>query len=73
MEEKLHRTLYIYCLLYTSYCALGWAFADGKGKPEENYNKRKKIFASCAGAAISVSYTHLDVYKRQDETFPGPH
>ena len=34
------------------YCALGWAFADGKGKPEENYNKRKKIFASCAGAAI---------------------
>ena len=34
------------------YCALGWAFADGKGKPEEKYNKRKKIFASCAGAAI---------------------
>ena len=34
------------------YCALGWAFADGKGKPEENYNREKKIFASCAGAAI---------------------
>lgn len=34
------------------YCALGWAFADGKGKPEQNYNSSKKIFASCAGAAL---------------------
>lgn len=34
------------------YCALGWAFAGGKGKAAENYNKEKKIFSSCAGAAI---------------------
>ena len=34
------------------YCALGWAFADGKGKPEKNYSRKKEIFASCAGAAI---------------------
>lgn len=34
------------------YCALGWAFADGKGKPESEYNKTREIFASCAGAAI---------------------
>lgn len=34
------------------YCALGWAFADGKGKPEAEYNKEKKIFASCGGAVI---------------------
>ena len=34
------------------YCALGWAFAEGKGKPEERYSKEKKIFASCGGAAI---------------------
>ena len=33
------------------YCALGWAFADGKGRPEVNYTKEKKFF-SCAGAAI---------------------
>lgn len=34
------------------YCALGWAYARGKGRQEENYNKEKKIFFSCAGAAI---------------------
>ena len=34
------------------YCALGWAFARGKGKPPENYDKDCDIFASCAGAAI---------------------
>lgn len=34
------------------YCALGWAFAEGKGKPEKKYRKEKKIFSSCAGAAI---------------------
>lgn len=34
------------------YCALGWAFAGGKGKAAERYNKEKKIFSSCAGAAI---------------------
>lgn len=34
------------------YCALGWAYACGKGQPEEKYNKEKKIFFSCAGAAI---------------------
>jgi len=34
------------------YCALGWAFADGKGKPIDNYNQSRDIFFSCAGAAI---------------------
>ena len=34
------------------YCALGWAFADGKGKQEKAYEREKKIFASCAGAAV---------------------
>ena len=34
------------------YNGLGWAFALGKGKPEENYLKERKIFASCGGAAI---------------------
>lgn len=34
------------------YCALGWAFADGKGKPMKNYGQEKRIFSSCAGAAI---------------------
>ena len=34
------------------YCALGWAFADGKGKLETIYNREKKIFSACAGAAI---------------------
>lgn len=34
------------------YCALGWAFARGKGKPQENYQKFCQVFAPCAGAAI---------------------
>ncbi|MBE5867417.1 MAG: glycosyltransferase family 2 protein [Lachnospiraceae bacterium] len=33
-------------------CALGWAFARGKGKPAEKYDKPKEVFAACAGAAI---------------------
>ena len=34
------------------YCALGWAFADGKGKPVESRKRERRIFAACAGAAI---------------------
>lgn len=34
------------------YCALGWAFAYGKDRPVENYEKERRIFAACAGAAI---------------------
>ena len=34
------------------YCALGWAYARGKGKNIHTYEKEEKIFASCAGAAI---------------------
>ena len=34
------------------YNALGWAYAAGKGQPEILFNKTKKIFSACAGAAI---------------------
>lgn len=34
------------------YCALGWAFALGKGKPEKAYQRSYSIFASCGGASI---------------------
>lgn len=34
------------------YCALGWAFARGKGKNPALYDKNCEIFAACAGAAI---------------------
>lgn len=34
------------------YCALGWAFAKGKGRKEQLYMEKTPIFASCAGAAI---------------------
>ena len=34
------------------YCALGWAYAAGKGKPASRYEKERKIFAACGGAAI---------------------
>lgn len=34
------------------YCALGWAFARGKDKPLQDYQRRRRIFAACGGAAI---------------------
>lgn len=34
------------------YCALGWAFARGKDKPVDAYDKPGRIFSACAGAAI---------------------
>lgn len=34
------------------YCILGWAYARGKGRPAEQYEKRKEIFSACGGAAI---------------------
>lgn len=34
------------------YCALGWAFARGKDKPTETYDKPGRIFSACAGAAL---------------------
>ena len=34
------------------YCALGWAFARGKGKSASRYTARTDLFFSCAGAAI---------------------
>ena len=34
------------------YCALGWAFARGKGKPADRFLKEIPIFSPCAGAAI---------------------
>ena len=34
------------------YCALGWAFAYGKGKKTEECDKGRKIFSSCGGACI---------------------
>lgn len=34
------------------YCALGWAFARGKGKQQKRYQKPCRIFAACGGAAV---------------------
>lgn len=34
------------------YCALGWAFAAGRDKPRENYDRPREIFSACAGACI---------------------
>lgn len=34
------------------YCALGWAYAMGKGKPAADYVRKREIFSSCAAAAI---------------------
>lgn len=34
------------------YCALGWAFACGKDRPKEKYQRGRDIFAACGAAAI---------------------
>ena len=34
------------------YCALGWAYARGKGKPASRYDSPAEIFSACGGAAI---------------------
>lgn len=34
------------------YCALGWAFSRGKDKNAGCYNRKGRIFAACAGAAL---------------------
>ena len=34
------------------YSALGWAFARGKDKPADKYNKAGRIFAACGAAVI---------------------
>ncbi|MDO4490427.1 MAG: glycosyltransferase family 2 protein [Lachnospiraceae bacterium] len=34
------------------YCALGWAFARGKDRSAELFEKPERIFSACAGAAI---------------------
>lgn len=34
------------------YCALGWAFARGKGKRRTRYDRRCNVFAACGGAAV---------------------
>ena len=34
------------------YCALGWAFARGTGKPADKFIEETEVFSACAGAAI---------------------
>lgn len=34
------------------YCALGWAFARGKDKRAQDYEKKCYVFSACGGAAI---------------------
>ncbi len=34
------------------YSAFGWAYAVGKGKPKERFDRPMDIFSSCAGAAL---------------------
>lgn len=34
------------------YCALGWAFAVGKDKPAQRYNRQREIFSACGGGCI---------------------
>ncbi len=42
------------------YCALGWAYARGKDRPAEQYEKEEKVFSACAGAAIY----RMDILKK---------
>ncbi len=35
-----------------NYSLLGWAYARGKGRPREKYEKKAEVFSACGGAAI---------------------
>ncbi|MBR5798717.1 MAG: glycosyltransferase family 2 protein [Lachnospiraceae bacterium] len=48
------------------YSALGWAFARGKDKPADKYEKKDRIFASC-GAAVLYRKEILDEIGLFDE------
>ena len=43
--------------------------AEASGKPSASLNKLETMMAEALAAATSVSYTHLDVYKRQRTPF----
>lgn len=43
------------------YCALGWAFALGKGADSSRYEKDADIFAACGGAAIYRSAVFQEI------------
>lgn len=34
------------------YCALGWAYSRGKGRPAACYDRPEEVFSACGGAAI---------------------
>lgn len=34
------------------YCALGWAYARGRGKQARDYSRRCQVFSACGGAAV---------------------
>ena len=34
------------------YCALGWAYGRGKGRPAASYSRPCEVFSACGGAAI---------------------
>lgn len=34
------------------YCAFGWAFAAGKDRPAQRYDRQREIFSACGGACI---------------------
>ena len=52
-----------------SYCALGWAFARGKGKDHTAYDREEKIFSCCAGAAIYRKSLFEEIGYFDDEHF----
>ena len=46
------------------YCALGWAFARGKGKDIRHYDREQKIFSTCAGATGRNLLTGSEILMR---------
>lgn len=52
------------------YCALGWAFAYGKGKKAEGaYISKRNIFSACGGAAIYRREALVDMGAFDEEHF----
>lgn len=49
------------------YTMPGWAYARGKGKPADKYNKPCRVFSACAGAAIyrSAVFEKIGLFDEQ--------
>ena len=66
MNEKKNELQMSEAFLTSIFLAVSGGFQDAY-----TYNTREEVFSNAQTGNVAVSYTHLDVYKRQDKTMVG--